>query len=619
MIVKLTDETDETDVIVVEEANNGCFSMNCVESGLSSVGFLAVAGKKYYLIVDGWNGAIGSYTLSVNCSACEAQCAGKACGPNGCGGLCGNCAAGKTCDLSGASCVDIAANSLCESAKIINHGALPYTDKGSTAAAEDNYFHPEGACVTGSGLPDAGLGARDVAYTITPGKSELFKISMTETDFQKLVYIAEDCNDLFSSCLIAQDMLDSGEMKVALKGGVKYYMIIDGYDGYEAGEFTLSVESLGACVPDCAGKECGGDGCFGTCGGCDVNQECGKDGKCVDKSKNDQCANAKTIDPQNLPFKEKSSTEAASDDYEVPENACPGALQGEFGVQSPDLVYSITPKSDGAYKVYFSDETQFDSALYIVTDCADVAGTCVAGSEVWSDKGGEEISAQLKADTTYYIIVDGYYKNSGVFELVIEKCVPDCQGKECGSDGCGGSCGGCPENEYCSIEYECLASPKNDTCAGAQIISGIPFDTSSTTAVLSDNYSVSADACGGDLTWAAGKGNPDAVFSFTPPETATYHVTVGPAGDWDSAVYILTDCDNPETSCLAGKDEVSQPEHLYAKLTAAKKYYIIVDGYAGGGLFSISVEKCVPQCGGKECGEDGCGGTCGECSGPDEG
>ncbi|MEK6937632.1 MAG: putative metal-binding motif-containing protein [Nanoarchaeota archaeon] len=29
-------------------------------------------------------------------------------------------------------------------------------------------------------------------------------------------------------------------------------------------------------------------------------------------------------------------------------------------------------------------------------------------------------------------------------------CTPDCYGKECGDDGCGGSCGWCSENKYCS-------------------------------------------------------------------------------------------------------------------------------------------------------------------------
>jgi len=28
-------------------------------------------------------------------------------------------------------------------------------------------------------------------------------------------------------------------------------------------------------------------------------------------------------------------------------------------------------------------------------------------------------------------------------------CIPSCEGKECGSDDCGGSCGSCPEGKSC--------------------------------------------------------------------------------------------------------------------------------------------------------------------------
>lgn len=41
-----------------------------------------------------------------------------------------------------------------------------------------------------------------------------------------------------------------------------------------------------------------------------------------------------------------------------------------------------------------------------------------------------------------------------------EPCTPNCYGKACGSNGCGGSCGNCGNNEYCS-GGECI---KEKTC-----------------------------------------------------------------------------------------------------------------------------------------------------------
>lgn len=43
-----------------------------------------------------------------------------------------------------------------------------------------------------------------------------------------------------------------------------------------------------------------------------------------------------------------------------------------------------------------------------------------------------------------------YYANGNWQEVRgTPPCLPDCSGKECGDDGCGGSCGGCPPGEIC--------------------------------------------------------------------------------------------------------------------------------------------------------------------------
>jgi hypothetical protein len=37
-------------------------------------------------------------------------------------------------------------------------------------------------------------------------------------------------------------------------------------------------------------------------------------------------------------------------------------------------------------------------------------------------------------------------------------CKPDCKGKACGPDGCGGSCGQCPAEHYCSArKRQCVS------------------------------------------------------------------------------------------------------------------------------------------------------------------
>jgi hypothetical protein len=45
-------------------------------------------------------------------------------------------------------------------------------------------------------------------------------------------------------------------------------------------------------------------------------------------------------------------------------------------------------------------------------------------------------------------------------------CQSQCQGKQCGDDGCGGVCGGCEDNQVCAVETCCLPEPVGNTCQG---------------------------------------------------------------------------------------------------------------------------------------------------------
>ena len=49
-----------------------------------------------------------------------------------------------------------------------------------------------------------------------------------------------------------------------------------------------------------------------------------------------------------------------------------------------------------------------------------------------------------------------------------EVCVPDCEGKECGSDGCGGPCGVCTKQQHECVEGTCLCQPacEDKECGG---------------------------------------------------------------------------------------------------------------------------------------------------------
>jgi hypothetical protein len=48
-----------------------------------------------------------------------------------------------------------------------------------------------------------------------------------------------------------------------------------------------------------------------------------------------------------------------------------------------------------------------------------------------------------------------------------KSCTPDCTNKNCGSDGCGGSCGSCVDNQICKDGVcKCLYEVCNSVCCG---------------------------------------------------------------------------------------------------------------------------------------------------------
>jgi V8-like Glu-specific endopeptidase len=48
----------------------------------------------------------------------------------------------------------------------------------------------------------------------------------------------------------------------------------------------------------------------------------------------------------------------------------------------------------------------------------------------------------------------------------VTQCIPQCSGKSCGPDGCGGTCGTCPSGDTCSAAGQCLAPACMPQCSG---------------------------------------------------------------------------------------------------------------------------------------------------------
>ncbi len=76
-----------------------------------------------------------------------------------------------------------------------------------------------------------------------------------------------------------------------------------------------------------------------------------------------------------------------------------------FESLGPDVVYEFTPNENIEVNAGMANVVGFDASFYVVTDCLDPTGTCVAGD----DSGGtEEVTFTALAGTTYFMIADSW-------------------------------------------------------------------------------------------------------------------------------------------------------------------------------------------------------------------
>jgi hypothetical protein len=123
---------------------------------------------------------------------------------------------------------------------------------------------------------------------------------------------------------------------------------------------------------------------------------------------NDLCENAIDLLAQGLTVFEIDLC-PAHDDYSAGEvgTGCTG-----YPSEGRDVVYKIHLLQGEAFEV--SVQAGHDAVLWLVTDCADPAGTCVIGADETVSEGYEQIPPDgnpgwvVPADGWYYLIVDGY-------------------------------------------------------------------------------------------------------------------------------------------------------------------------------------------------------------------
>ncbi len=104
------------------------------------------------------------------------------------------------------------------------------------------------------------------------------------------------------------------------------------------------------------------------------------------------------------------TTVGFSDDYSPGSGGCTG-----YGATGQDVVYVTNLEIGDELMVLMTTDTGWDDSIYLITDCADPVGSCVAGDDAYPD--GSTFSYIATEAGTYYLIVDAYSSGVGGYTI----------------------------------------------------------------------------------------------------------------------------------------------------------------------------------------------------------
>ena len=257
-------------------------------------------------------------------------------------------------------------------------------------------------------------------------------------------------------------------------------------------EVQVDGVTLDICQPSCSEKECGDDGCGGSCGECDDNNMC-TDDTCVEGACSFENNVADCDDGNPCTVNDACAEGECHGDFlpgdQLSELNCTCEVDADCDpVENVDIcdgtLHCVEEDIDGEMKMVCSVDTE------TIPDCDDQIDCTVDGCDPlewcqWTpdheycDDGNvcTEDTCLTEGTTgcSNTVLDDGTACDEGwECQGGVCTCVPDCEGKVCGPDGCDGSCGTCGGAQDECIDGICICQP---ACEGIEC---------------------GADGCGGD-------------------------------------------------------------------------------------------------------------------------
>ncbi len=357
---------------------------------------------------------------------CEPDCEGKFCGPDGCGGSCGSCGSGQFCAVSIGRCVPDCTdafepdNDPSHAVPLVpgvpqDHSLCPPDDQDYLRVEVAWLSHLRIEVVAGPGVP--------LLLELLDGAGQPLNTSDP---------------DEAGRAVIEWDGLEAGvyQVRVSLDEPGEYLM-----------KYQVRLEAT--CVPDCGDRECGDDGCGGSCGECGPGFQCGPTGAC-------QSSCADDLEPDDSP----DQALAVEPGQSVVQTLCPPGDEDwhRITVAEPSHVRVRHDIPDGpGVEVYLLASTLTEEDFDLLVG------------------QGQTVFKDIPAGTHFLMTrCEDWHLQVLEYRIVVEfLCAPDCGDRECGDDGCGGSCGECPDGAPCE-DGVCACVPScvdrqcgDDGCGGS--------------------------------------------------------------------------------------------------------------------------------------------------------
>ncbi len=609
------------------------------------------AGQTYFIVVDGYGGASGTFTLTVTAPSGAAPTATPAPTVTPLRTATAVPTPGPTAtvvptltSIPGASTTPrplstaTAAPGACDAVLVPpTGGTFSGTTTGTSALA--------GTCSVSGNSPER-------VYQWTPAASGT-AVVMTcggTTAFDTALYVRAGscggaqvaCNDDSAGCTTAEPNDHHGSRaSVAVTAGQTYFVVVDGYNGASGG-YTLTIIPPSAASP--AEARTATPGPTATPAATPTAVATTTAVPTVTAARTTTAIPTVTAVPTLTAARTATHTPTPVATASTPIDACAEAavLPAEGGTfagttagastqagtcsftsKAPERVFAWTaPASGMATFSTCGDATAYDTILYLRADtcggaelgCNDDTTGCGTGEP--STYHGSRIARAVTAGQLYFIVVDGYDTAAGPFTLTV---VPPLAAtgtpiaSRTATPALAPTPTAVPPTATSTPLRTGTAVAATPTRTAAPVPTaaptGVPTDPCAATVVPAEGGTFSGTTTGGNgLTGSCGASDeaPEAVFRWTPDASGPATIaTCGTATLYDTVLYMRSgSCAGPELGCNddttgCGAGQAAGDYHasrLTPTVTAGQTYWIVVDGYDGArGPFGLTITPPAPS------------------------